>query len=77
MHAYSGMGTRCAVYASTIQWDTEDQYTGTNVLTKDQSYGLMGNTMNEQKNNPMDTRYLCVQRTNPMVIGCTNRGPIL
>ena len=34
-----------------------------NACTKEQSY--------------RDMRYLCVQRTNPMGIGCTNRGPIL
>ena len=42
MQVYSGMGTRCTVYASTIQWDTENQYIqGQNLRIKDQSYGPM------------------------------------
>ena len=39
--------------------------------------GLWGHNACTKEHSYRDTRYLCVQRTNPMGIGCTNRGPIL
>ena len=79
MHAYSGghnaqcmqaqrtnpMGHRGSIYRDKmyIQRSNHMGLWGHNACTKEQSY--------------KDTRYLCVQRTNPPGIGCTNRGPIL
>ena len=60
-----------------IQWDTEDQYAGEKCTYKGHIVWAYGDTMHVQKNNPRDTRYLCVQRINPTGIRCTNRGPVL
>ena len=57
------MGHREAIYRDKvyIQRTNRMGLGGHNACAKEQSY--------------RDTRYLCVQRTNPTGIGCTNRGP--
>ena len=56
-----------------IQWDTEDQYKETKCMYRK---GLIvwayADTMHActKEQSYRDTRYLCVQRTNPMGIGC-------
>ena len=75
MHVYSDlqcmqaqmanpMGYRGSIYRDKmyVQRTNHMGLWGHNPCTKEQSY--------------RDMRYLCVQRTNPMGIGCTNRGPI-
>ena len=59
------MGHRGSIYRDKIyiQRTNHMGLWGHNACTKEQSY--------------RDTRYLCVQMTNPMRIGCTNGGPIL
>ena len=39
--------------------------------------GLWGHSACTKEQSYKDSRYLCVLRTNPMGIVCTNRGPIL
>ena len=70
-----GYDVQCMQAQRTIQWTQESIYTGTKCTYKGPIVWAYGDTMHVQKNNPM--RYLCVQRTNPMGIGCTNRGPTL
>ena len=75
MHVYSGghdvqcmqaqrtnpMGHRGSIYRDKM-YIQRTNHMGLWACTKEQSY--------------RDTTYLCVQRTNPMGIGCTNRRPI-
>ena len=72
-----------------IQWDAENQYTGTKFTYKGPIIWAYGDTMHVQKNNPIGTRGTCVykgptlwgsmhkQRTNSMSTQCTYRRPML
>ena len=67
MHVYRGMGTRCTVYASTMDQSNGTQkinIQGQNLPTKDQPWAY-GDTCNActKEQSYRDTRYLCVQRT--------------
>ena len=95
MHVYSGghdVQYSVCKHKGPIQWDTEDQYTGTKCTYKGPINGpiyrhvvvnILFYSLHMDQNNgikctykgPMgtqcmynyrDTRYLCVQRTNPM-----------
>ena len=78
------------MYASTIDQTNGTQrinIQGQNVHTKDQSYALWGHNACTKEQSYRDTRYLCVQRTNPtgldaqiedpMSTRCTYSRPIL
>ena len=50
-----------------IQWDTEDQYTGTKCTYKGPIIWAYGVTMHVQKNNPIGTRGTCVRGSDAQI----------